>query len=177
MILLFDLDQTLIDSEVAEPYRSSGSWNRVYRMIDQGDIIEYEGVSELLSFLNRKRYKTGLITSSPSQYVERIIQNFNWHFNTKVCFHDTIFNKPNPDPIFKALSNLNLTIRNDKIFLFGDQDIDVIASKKAGIKSVACLWGAKNKKKLESSIPDIIIKNINQVYDLVSITSTYPEQY
>lgn len=168
MIFIFDLDQTLIDSKNLEYYRNLRDWKTVYNMIDQNQFTTYEKIDEILFNLKNRKFKIGLVTSSPSTYAYRIINKLNWKFDTIVCYHDTSLKKPNPDPILKALDNLNVSkIEYEKVYSFGDRDIDIVASQRAGVISVACIWGADNIEMLKNSNPDFIIKNPIEILDLV----------
>jgi|LauGreDrversion4_2_1035121.scaffolds.fasta_scaffold13110_3 HAD superfamily hydrolase (TIGR01549 family) len=168
MIFIFDLDQTLIDSRNLEYYRDLRDWKTVNSMIDQSQFKSYEKIDEILITLKNRNFKIGLVTSSPASYANRIINKLNWKFDTLVCYHDTSLKKPNPDPILKALDNLNISkVEHENVFSFGDRDIDIIASKKAGVKSVACIWGTENAENLKKSNPDYIINYPEEILKFI----------
>jgi HAD superfamily hydrolase (TIGR01549 family) len=155
MIFIFDLDQTLIDSNSLEIYRKNRDWKNVYNLIDQDYVQIFENIDFVLKDLKLNNYKTAIVTSSPSTYAMKIINKFNWKFDTIICYHDTTRRKPHPDPILRALNNLNISHDNYKdVYSFGDRDIDINASNLAGVKSVACYWGAEDKLALKNSKPN-----------------------
>ena len=50
---------------------------------------------------------------------------------------------------------------------FGDRSIDIASSRSAGIQSVACLWGTKERELLLSSSPDVIISSPIEMISLI----------
>ena len=49
--IIFDLDQTLVDSNVAKPYRSAHNWSIVYSLIPK--FILYTVIVSLLLFYGK----------------------------------------------------------------------------------------------------------------------------
>ncbi|MFH7326656.1 HAD family hydrolase [Desulfurivibrio sp. C05AmB] len=163
MALIFDLDQTLIDSSMAEPYRHARNWGRVYSCIPFFKI--YPGISEALNEIQRRNIAFAIVTSSPQAYCDRVLSFFNIRLNHKVCYHDTVRKKPHPEPILLAIKKLNIPPSN--ILSFGDKDIDIFASNSANVKSVACLWGADNVEGLIASKPTYILHSPLEIIDLL----------
>jgi HAD superfamily hydrolase (TIGR01549 family) len=159
--VIFDLDQTLVDSSSVETFRDSRNWHSVYENLSA--ITTYDRIQDVLDFLKTHNIKTALVSSSPSNYCKKVISNFHWSFDTMVCFHDTKKRKPNPDPIILAMHRLNGN--KDFTLSLGDRDIDIVASNLAGVISGACLWGAKDKKNLLDSAPDQIFESPSNLYD------------
>lgn len=161
MPIIFDLDQTLIDSTVAESFRDARKWDKVYPLIPEFKV--YPVIDEMIQYLNDKDIGIAVVTSSPRPYCDRVIRHFKWNIPVTVCYHDTIRKKPDPEPIILAMERLKA---KGKLFLsVGDQDVDVTASKQAGITCIAALWGTKNKSGLIGSKPDIIVKSPQELFN------------
>ena len=164
MKLIFDLDLTLINSKVAEPYRPK-NWAKVYQLIPE--FSEYNGIKDLLSYLNSENIEYCIVTSTPKTYCQKVCNH--WGIDTKhlVCYHDVLpkEQKPNPAQIFLAIEKLNCPAI--EILSFGDKHTDIIASNNAGVNSVACLWGAENKDELLASNPKHIITYPNEIIPLI----------
>jgi len=75
--LIFDLDQTLVDTQHIEPLRRTRKWGSVFQKIPT--IIAYEGIDDVLSVAREKGVKLAIVSSSPSNYVQKIIHHFNGH--------------------------------------------------------------------------------------------------
>ena len=85
------------------------------------------------------------------------MQQFNLPINQIVAYHDAKPIKPHPAPMLKALEMLGCDAKS--AISFGDRVIDIQSSNAAGIESVACFWGTKEKAELvKSSYTHAIIK-------------------
>lgn len=145
--LIFDLDLTLVDTTPAEPYRSRKDWEGAYATLPQCTV--YKGLEEVFDVIRKHGINTCIVSTSPRSYVERVIQQFNLPINYIVAYHDAKPIKPHPAPILKALELMQVDAEN--AISFGDRVIDIQASNAAGVESVACFWGTKEKKELLSS--------------------------
>ena len=156
MNVLFDLDLTLINSMAAEPLRRQRRWQQVYALIPL--LVPYPGINELLTDLHVLEATLGIVTSTPRSYCQRVIRQWRWPIDASVCYHDTRRHKPDPAPFQEALSRLNTTAAH--AISVGDSASDVIASKRAGICSVAALWGALDHTELLLAKPDIVCESV-----------------
>lgn len=163
MGLIFDLDQTLVDSSMAEVARSHRQWQRVYSLIPS--FFVYDRIIEVIQCINSKQIPFAIVTSAPETYCNKVLLHFNIQCNVKVCYHDTKFKKPYPDPILLAAKKIACNPLD--VYSFGDRDIDIIASNSAGSKSVACLWGAHDSESLLSSRPTLTMNHTTELLDFV----------
>lgn len=145
--IIFDLDMTLVDTTLAEPYRNKKDWNGAYSVLPQCTV--YEGLQEIFDVIRKYGIKTCIVSTSPRTYVERVVQQFNLPINHIVAYHDAKPIKPHPAPMLKALEILGCDAKS--AISFGDRAIDIQSSNAAGIESVACFWGTKEKKDLMES--------------------------
>lgn len=154
MALLFDLDQTIIDSSSAEKFRKTGQWSTVYALIPQFKL--YPGVMEALQFAKANSLKICIVTSSPSTYCQKVLDHWKIPYDQKVCYHDTSKRKPYPDPLERGLELIECAATKNAIS-FGDRAIDIQASKAANVISVGCTWGSSELNDLKAAAPDLII--------------------
>lgn len=153
--IIFDLDLTLVDTTAAEPFRKSRDWNGAFSVLSQCKI--YEGLEQVFDIIRKFNIKTCIVSTSPRPYVEKVVQYFNLPINYIVAYHDAKPIKPHPAPMIKALEHLGCQPK--ETISFGDRVIDIQSSNGAGIESVACFWGTKEKKDLiESDYNHAIIK-------------------
>lgn len=136
--LILDFDQTIADTSMLEHLRKARNWQTIYRSMAQ--IKLYEGILELIVHAQSKSYNIGVVSSSPKKYCEAALNFIGIEPDTLVGYHCTQRRKPFPDPILTALKNLNA--KPEYSFGLGDTSTDIMAYNSAGIKSVACLWGA-----------------------------------
>lgn len=163
MGIIFDLDQTLIDSSIAKKFRDMELWDEAHKLIPNFKL--YPDVQELMIDLKRLGIKICIVTISPKIYTKKVIRYWRIPCDYMVCCDDTLETKPNPEPIFKGIEKLNEI--PEKILSFGDRDIDIIASKKAQVKSVACLWGCNDIKSLLDAKPEYILKKPSEMKEFI----------
>ena len=145
--IIFDLDLTLVDTTLAEPYRSKRDWNGAYAVLPQCTV--YNGLEQVFNVIRKYNIQTCIVSTSPRTYVEKVVQQFNLPVNYIVAYHDAKPIKPHPAPMLKALELLHC--RPIDAISFGDRAMDIQSSNGAGIESVACFWGTKEKKELLKS--------------------------
>ena len=153
--VIFDLDLTLVDTTLAEPYRSKRDWNGAFSVIPQCTV--YEGLNEIFDVIRKFGINTCIVSTSPRPYVERIVSHYQIPARFIVGYHDAHPIKPHPAPMLKALELMNE--KAEDVLSFGDRAIDMIAAKKAGIKAIACLWGTKEKSMLLGTAYDQAISS------------------
>ena len=155
-MVIFDLDQTLVDSNSVLHFRDSGDWKSVVRNIKS--VKPFEGINEILTYLNNKKVKIVIVSSSPKFYIEKIVELYNWKISLIIGYHDTVRKKPHPDPFILALTKLNIDA--SLAISVGDRDIDIICSKNANVFSIGCTWGISNSSQLLSANPNLLLSNL-----------------
>lgn len=147
--LIFDLDQTLIDSRHIEYLRRSRKWSMVYRKIP--NILAYDGINEVLSITRDNGIKLAIVSSSPLSYVQRVVRHFEWSFDFTVCYHDTTQHKPHPAPFIEAADRLKIAAMD--CWAIGDDPKDVLQRGlqvcmqllRFGAQPTRNLWKARNR--------------------------------
>ncbi|MGW7162651.1 HAD family hydrolase [Paenibacillus taichungensis] len=163
MAIIFDLDQTLVDSMAAESLRRSRNWKEVYRMIPS--LSPYEGIDRIFEILSMKNIPHAIVTSSPTPYCKRVISHLAWDIPITVCYHDTSRRKPYPDPILLAVEKLGLA--KEDILSIGDDPRDIQASKAAGVKAGAALWGIENHTSILRENPDCSFYTVKEFEEYI----------
>ena len=151
--VIFDLDQTLVDSSTAELLRKNGQWKKVYSLISQFQV--YPGILDSVRYLRDKKIPYSIVTTSPSNYCTKVITHWDLLTPHMVCYHDTVCRKPDPEGMLKAL--VLMGCKPSDCLSFGDRDIDIQASNAAGIPSVACIWGATDTGSLMAANPQYVL--------------------
>lgn len=161
--IIFDLDLTLVDTTIAESYRSKRDWNGAYSVIPQCSV--YEGLEQVFDIIRKYGIQTCIVSTSPRTYVEKVVQHFNLPINHIVSYHDAKPIKPHPAPMIKAMELLGCEAKD--AISFGDRAIDIQSSNGAGIESVACFWGTKEPKELLNSGYNHAIVKPNEILTMI----------
>jgi phosphoglycolate phosphatase len=211
MIILFDLDGTLIDSTEAilESFRVS------YESF--GEIVpENEKIKKLIGlpldimfsklgveddkvwdYVNRykKHYRTisrqkttllpfakesiikaseiailGIVTTKTARYSQELMEHFGVmnYFKVLIGREDVENPKPHPEPILKALQQLNH--KDEKVYMIGDTCLDIISAKEAGVTPIAVYSGYASKEKLHNC-SEIVVKDALKAVEMIFSTS------
>ena len=119
----------------------------------------YEAVELAFSFA-----RVGVVTTKSTAYTIPLLKHFEVFdfFETIIGRQEVINPKPHPEPILKAMENMNLTLK-DTIYMIGDTKLDLIAAKDAGVKSVGVLCGYGKKEDLEKYTQNICADALSSV--------------
>lgn len=163
MLFIFDLDQTLVDTKIALPLRDQKRWGDVYTIIPQMKI--YPNIKETLEYLKSKGHTISVVTTSPRIYAQKVIANFNLEITNIVAYHDVSRRKPDPESIYKAMSNAGVSAKD--CISFGDRKIDIEASNRAGVSSCACFWDTVEAVELQRSNPTHSFQTTTEMFNFI----------
>ncbi|TYS12985.1 HAD family hydrolase [Rossellomorea vietnamensis] len=161
--LIFDLDQTLVDTSALNNYRSNRDWSACYKSMDQTNL--FDNTKEILGFASNKGLKIGVVTMSPRPYALKLLEHHQIPFDNLVAFHDCKRRKPNPEPIIKCLKSLGLNPVN--VLSIGDDRMDITASRNANISSVGVTWGNCSVRELTEAGADFIVHSNAELMKII----------
>jgi len=203
MLVLFDLDGTIIDSKTTilrclnillEKYNTPYSMGELrpligkplkeiikrkvgseklakqlrmkYRKIYVKNYLDgtklHDGVEELLMELRKRKIKTGIITSKLGDVARSFLKDLKIsHLFDIVVGEGDADLKPSPAPVIHACKILKEKTEN--CVIVGDSEDDIIAGKNAGAKTIAVLWGYRNRKEFENANPDYVVESVGQL--------------
>ncbi len=124
-----------------------------------------EGIERLLKFIASNGIKLGLFTGRSSRATEIIVEKLGFRemFNILITGDDTKNPKPDPEGIEKALDFLSADKQSS--FYVGDFEVDIYASRGAGVNSVLALWASSGDERLKEHNPDYCFKNPQEFID------------
>lgn len=122
------------------------------------------GIGATVRFLKEKGCRTGILTSNNRKNAEEFLRN-----NKLIGLFDFIYCENN---FFGKAGAIKKIIKKEKldkkhIFYVGDEDRDIEASKKTGVKVIAVTWGIGSEKLFSKEKPDFMAKVPK---DIISIT-------
>ena len=102
------------------------------------DLEVMPGAFSLLSFLNQKNMTAGIVSNKRSDLLKNEINHLKWShfFQVIVGAEEAEKDKPAPDPIYLALSKIDLEA-SDSIWFVGDTTVDWQAAEASGCQPVA----------------------------------------
>jgi len=150
--VIFDLDQTLLDTSGIAHLRSPGNWNKAIAQVPT--LSPFPGIDEIFDCLAQNNIEIVIITTSPGIYCTAIVNHFQWKIAGQVCYHDVGRRKPDPEAFIKAVKAFDLDV--SRTISAGDRDIDILASNAAQIPSIACPWASPDAQALLAAKPTFI---------------------
>lgn len=156
-LCLFDLDQTLVDTDDMKDLREAGKHRndaayagevqQAYRSHPRSFIAEI-----WLTMLKHENpgMKLGIFTRSPRRYVNAILATVypQLQWDAAITYEDVQNYKPNGEGIYRAMATVGLTPNQvSEVMLVGDSDVDLRAAYHAGCHALLFseLWPARKE--------------------------------
>ncbi|MDD5192054.1 MAG: HAD family hydrolase [Candidatus Nanoarchaeia archaeon] len=119
-------------------------------------------VKAILKFLETKEVKMSLLSSHPQKKLEKEIKDYGFQ-KFFVEINGSVHNKV--ETILEIMER-NGFESNETAYVW-DMTHDIEAGKKAGVITVAVSWGYQPKEKLLKEIPDFLIKDIEELKEIL----------
>jgi len=143
---------------------------RIYRGHHQASLKSqarlYPGVKELLKYLKDKGYKLAVASNRPTRFSLIILRvlKLKDYFDYVLCADKLKRGKPHPQILNLIRKKFNLKPR--QALYVGDMVIDLLAGKKAGIKTILVTTGSSSRAEIAKYAP---YSSIRRVRDLRNI--------
>ncbi|NWO18330.1 HAD family hydrolase [Leptotrichia sp. oral taxon 223] len=128
----------------------------------------YEGIPELLDFLEKNGVKKGIVTNKDHKTALSAVDKklSKWKFDGIFGSNEKEYpNKPNPYNVDKMAQNLNIS--KEKILFVGDMLVDVNTAKNAGIDIVYCKWGFGEVKGEDGIDEDVKVSSVREIIEKI----------
>ena len=152
--IIFDLDGTLYNTanvdvllrQLKQVKRMSPEYHQIWREIDKSidGYKEFDGIAEVLDYIRKNDIKTVLVTGAVKRRTNKL-KRFNLPLMGIVSRFDVSHKKPHPAPMFRALEILDCDA--SKVLSIGNQVIDLLSSKGAGIDFALASLGVRDHER------------------------------
>lgn len=131
-------------------------------------VRDYPGVRDMVRTLRARGVRLGVVTSKrrPGTILGLKKGGFDGLFDVLVTADDVERHKPNPEPVERALEQLEAAPA-ETVFV-GDSPHDMAAGKGAGVATAAVLWGPFPRSTLEQHHPDFWIGDPDELTALAA---------
>ena len=133
--VVFDLDDTLVDTSALKPMRDARRWKDAVRNLSA--TMVFDGIRGLVVELDRRGIPWAVVTTSVSFYAGAVLKHHALGRHPLVAYHDAPA-KPSPAPVLLALQKLGL--KPDEVVGVGDAPTDQSAYVAAGVRSAGAAW-------------------------------------
>lgn len=126
-------------------------WVQYVNEYEEGATI-YSGVVELLKEVEQLGIKQAVVSAKTmNQYrIDFVSKGLDAFMTCRVLAEDTEKHKPDPEPLLKCLSLLNL--KNKEVCYVGDAYSDYLASNEAGIDFIYAKWSGLMDSRIQAKI-------------------------
>jgi len=133
--VLFDFDNTLIDSFHLKGLRDARRWSAVYA--DIKTVRLFEGIEAMWKELLAAKVYVGIVTHSPRPYAERVLEHVGLRPDSLIAYHD-LSGKKKPSPY--GYQRCCRGRAADAGMAVGDEENDLVAADSFGCTGVFAGW-------------------------------------
>lgn len=142
-------------------------YHEYYKMHFHEHARIYPKIHTLLSELQRTGKKMAVFTGAGEQIAKMTLElsGLSSFFLTMVTGDDVIQPKPDPEGLHQVMGVSRALA--DRTIYIGDSSADIEASRKAGIRSGAALWGSREPNELRAMKPDFIFADPSDALEVL----------
>ena len=142
----------------------------IYQQNIAVDTCLFPDMDNVLKQLEAQHLPWGIVTNKPRGLSELLLDalNLTERCQVLVCPEDVKHTKPDPEPMYLAVKQLN--IAPEQIMYVGDHPRDIDAGRAAGMPTVLAAYGylpPAHRNDLEAWHADYIIHNVSALSDLI----------
>lgn len=128
----------------------------------------YEGIEGILTALSPSRM--AVVTNKAKPFVQAILKGLGMErfFMKVVTPEDAGSKKPDPAPILCALRHLN--VPPERALVIGDSRYDIESGKRAGVKTLAVMWGFGTPEEIKNASPDGVITTPKELANFLGLS-------
>jgi len=167
--VIFDLDETLLDTTMLRADREHGRWRRLATRLDE--VRPYAHMESSLQAANlpaRARamgFRIGILTHSPRWYAERPLDAFGIPYDALVTGSDGYAPKPDPSSLRAIAEEFGIPIQ--ECVMVGDDVADIGAAQNIGALCIGVAWSRHAPKPWRRHWPDVAVARPDLVIDVL----------
>jgi phosphoglycolate phosphatase len=127
------------------------------------EIKVFDGVKEMLAEINRKGYKTIIISSNSKENIIEFLKHNKIESISNVYCSSRVFGK---DKLIRKFLRENRLDASEVIYV-GDEHRDIIACKKTGVKIIWVEWGYDSIEVVEGVKPDYTVHTPAEILKVI----------
>lgn len=128
---------------------------------DTDRVVLFPDVVKLAGDLSKQGFTIYILSRNLPETIEEVLQNYKLNGKAQVLRRKKRYLGS------KALTLIMLLRKNkydkEQVWMIGDEVRDIIASKRAGVKSVAVTWGLQDVSILKRYHPDYLVKSVAEL--------------
>lgn len=123
----------------------------------------YDGIVEELEKIKKRGELLVAFSNKPDSTCKKVIGDVfgEGYFDFILGYRKDIERKPSPEGMYIIKERYG--VDSSDIIYFGDSEVDMKCGKNAGVFTVGCSWGFRDRKILEDLKPDSIIDKPSEI--------------
>ena len=128
--------------------------------------VIYDGILEVLEFLEKNNILAVVITNKDESAAESIVKHyFSDKIKITIGANDERPLKPDPSGVLEVIGKFGL--EKESCIFVGDSEVDIQTGKSAGVYTVAVSWGFRELETIKSFGPDVIVDKPLELLELI----------
>lgn len=129
----------------------------------------YPHVVETLKRLKETNIKLGIVTTKmrPGANMGLKLVGLEELFDTVITLGEVTHAKPHPEPIIKAMNELDANVSST--LMVGDNSHDIEAGQNAGVRTAGVAWSIKGRETLAKLNPTFMLEDIRDLHTIVGV--------
>jgi HAD superfamily hydrolase (TIGR01549 family) len=167
--IVFDLDETLLDTSMLREDRAPGRRERLAARLDE--VLAYEDersvlqAAELPARVKALGFGVGILTHGPRWYAERLLDAFEIPYDALITGSERYPHKPDPTSLRAIAAELGVAVED--CVMVGDDAADVGAGQNAGALSVGVAWSCRAPAGWRRCWPDVAVARPDRLIDVI----------
>ncbi len=143
----------------------------IYRQHHKKSLLEHSRVFSatirVLKYLRKERYKLAVASNRPTRFCWILIRHLkiDRFFDLVLCADKIKNYKPHPEILLRIISKLSCQPK--QTLYVGDMTVDILAGRRAKVKTVGVLTGSSTRDEIINTKPWKIIKDISKLPELI----------
>ena len=133
------------------------------RLKEKNNLKLFPSMPELFRKL-ALQYKLGIVSSNNEEIIRKVLRKYDAENLFEFIFSDSsLFGKHLVLKRMRRRYHLN----REEIVYIGDENRDVIAAKKDGVKIIAVAWGFNSEERLRREKPDYLAASVKELSEII----------
>ncbi len=167
--IIFDLDETLLDTSMLQEDRTHRRWRQVAGRLDEvqsyTDARSQTQAADLPARVKELGFQVGVLTHSPRWYAQRLLGAFDIPYDALITGSDGYSPKPDPSSLRAIAAELNVAVED--CIMVGDDAADIGAAQNAGAVSIGVAWSRRAPESWRRRWPDFAIARPDRLIDVL----------
>jgi HAD superfamily hydrolase (TIGR01549 family) len=167
--VIFDLDETLLDTTMLRADREPGRRRQLAARLDEvrpyTHLESSVQAADLPARVRKMGYRVGVLTRSPRWYAERLLDAFGIRRDALITGSDGYAPKPDPSSLRAIAEELGVPVA--ECIMVGDDASDVESAHNAGVVCVGVAWSRHAPKSWRRRWPDVAVARPDRLIEVL----------